>query len=343
MQVKKIHLAHLPWVYAITLIDCQGRRCCLAASELEGKGGDCLLIDAETYAVHTVWDGPGGVMSLIPVPGQTGAFLSIDEFYPVFKSENASINRTFLRFADGALQVEKEELCKLPYTHRITVLQEPDGLFLAAANLCASKQFVEDWSDPGGVHIGTYGSGAPLETVYQGLTKNHGMYTQTRPEGDILWIGAQEGILRCERRDGAWHSEFVLREETSDMWLADLDGDGEEELAVIQGFHGDTASILKKIDGSYQKVVTIPINFGHVVWCGDVLGQPSLITASRGGEMELALHAVNVVDGQFHLPTQILEKGVGATQIAVDAGEQEVRVYAANHETGDVVLYLLSR
>ena len=72
MQVKKRFLARLPWVYAITTLELEGRTWCLAASELEGGGGDCLLIDPDTGAVHTVWTGPGGVMSLVPIPGGGG-------------------------------------------------------------------------------------------------------------------------------------------------------------------------------------------------------------------------------------------------------------------------------
>ena len=59
MQVKKRFLARLPWVYAITTLELEGRTWCLAASELEGEGGDCLLIDPDTGAVHTVWNRAG--------------------------------------------------------------------------------------------------------------------------------------------------------------------------------------------------------------------------------------------------------------------------------------------
>lgn len=343
MKVKKVPLAKLPWVYAVTTLELGGKTYCLAASELEGEGGSALLIDPETGEVHTIWDGPGGVMSLVPIPGEDGAFLSIDEFYPVFKSEKASIHRTQLSFANGVLQVEKKLLCRLPFTHRITLLQEKDGLFLAAANLCSHKDYVEDWSHPGGIHIGTYHSdGVTLTSIYQGLTKNHGMYTEQRPDGDVLWIGAQEGIVRCWRQDGGWKTELVLEEETSDMWLSDLDGDGEAEIAVIQGFHGNTASILKWADGRLEKQVTVPIDFGHVVWTGQVLGRPSMITASRAGRMELALHTVRVEGGTFHLDTSVLDEGTGATQIAVDNRGDCVRVFCANHETGTVDLYVLS-
>lgn len=344
MQVKKIPLAKLPWVYAVTTLEIEGKTYCLAASELEGEGGSALLIDPDTGKVHTVWDGPGGVMSLVPIPGEEGAFLSIDEFYPVFKSEKASIHRTQLSFVNGVLQVEKTLVCRLPFTHRITLLREQEGLFLAAASLCAHKDFVEDWTHPGGVYVGSYGGGeVVLEPIYQGLTKNHGMYTEHSPAGDVLWIGAQEGILRCSRQNGVWNTEFVLQEETSDMWLADLDGDGVQEVAVIQGFHGNAASILKWNGGRLEKQVTVPIEFGHVVWCGQLLGKPSMITASRGGRMELALHTVAVEEGTFRLETVTLEEGTGATQIAVEDRGDSVRIFCADHETGDVDLYVLSR
>ena len=343
MQVKKRFLARLPWVYAITTLELEGRTWCLAASELEGEGGDCLLIDPDTGAVHTVWTGPGGVMSLVPIPGEAGAFLSIDEFYPVFQSEHASVHRTALSFEGGRLRVDKTLLCRLPYTHRITLLREADGVYLAAASLCERKDFVEDWAHPGGIYIGAYDpAGVRLEPVYQGLTKHHGMYTQPCPGGDVLWLSAQEGILRVRRQSGGWNTEFVFREETSDLWLSDLDGDGKEELAVIQGFHGDTVSILKSGPGGYEKQVTIPVHFGHVVWSGQVLGSPSLITASRAGDMELTLHRVTLQEGHIQLEPQILDRGSGATQIAVVSEHSRVRIFSASHETGAVDLYELT-
>ena len=343
MNIMKKHLADLPLVYAVSSIVIGGRDYFLAASELEGEGSDCLLLDPDSGRSWRLWSAPGGVMSLIPIPGEEGAFLSIDEFYPVFKSEKASINKTVLHLDGDAVTVTKTEVCKLPFTHRITLLREPDGLFLAAANLCNSKKFVEDWSDPGGLHICEYGEHAQPQTVLSGLTKNHGMYTQATPEGDVLWIGAQEGLVRCRRENGAWTTEFVTHDETSDMWIADIDGDGEDEIAVIQGFHGDEANVLKKDGNSYRTVCTLPIRFGHVIWAGDILGAPHMITASRGGEMELALHRACAQDGRLGFETQIIEKGVGATQIAVLYRAQSVLVCASNHETGTVDLYTITK
>lgn len=342
MNLEKRMLAELPLVYAVTSIHMNGKDYFLAASELEGTQSKCLLIDPQTGHCELVWDRPGGVMSLIPVPDRNGEFLSIDEFYPVFKSKNAAIYLTKLSFAGGNLHTDKKKLCNLPYTHRITLLQEPDGLFLAAANLCRSKEFVEDWSAPGGIHIGAYGAQVSLEEVYHGLSKNHGMYTQRTQRGDVLWIGAHEGLFRCSREDGGWKTERILDEEISDLWMSDVDADGEDELAVICGFHGNKAQILKRKDDAYIPMASIPLNFAHVVWLGTLQDNPYMITASRGGEMELAIHRIMCADEGYRLQTTILDHGVGATQIAVVSADSKTMICAANHETGTVDLYTLT-
>lgn len=342
MKIQKTHLADLPLVYAVSAIEIGGRDYFLAASELEGQGSLCLLLDPVTVRKDVIWEAPGGVMSLIPVPGEDGAFLSIEEFYPVFKSENASIHKTVLKVREDGLDIRKELICRLPFTHRITLLQEPDGLYLAAANLCNSKKFTEDWSDPGGVHIGPFGEQVTLTTVLGGLSKNHGMYTQPTPGGDVLWVGAHEGVTRYWREDGCWKHEFVIRDETSDMWIADIDGDGEEEMAVIQGFHGNTAKVLKQRGGLWQPIAELPIDFGHVVWAGRILGSSCLITGSRGGDMALTLHRVIPEEGGLGFESQRLEAGVGSTQIAVLHRENAEWICSANHETGTVDLYTIT-
>lgn len=342
MKINKTFLAKIPLVYAVSAITLGEKVYFLAASEQEGKGSLCLLLDPSTGKTDVLWEQPGGVMSLIPIPGQEGAFLSIEEFYPVFKSEQASIHRTQLSLDGGKVTVSRELLCRLPFTHRITLLEEPDGMYLAAANLCNSKKFVEDWSDPGGVHIGPYADPVKLEKIAGGLTKNHGMFTQKTAHGDVLWIGAQEGVSRYWREDGCWKQETVLAQETSDVWLSDIDGDGDAEMAVIQGFHGNSAKLLKRENGVWHTKAELEINFGHVVWAGTVLGDGCLITGSRGGDMALKLHRLLPGGEGYQFVSQTLDEGVGSTQIAVVDGEDYVWICSANHETGTVDLYTLT-
>lgn len=341
MQITKKHLADLPWVYAVTTISMDGKTYFLAASELEGKGGSCLLIEPCSGRVYTLWDMPGGVMTLLPVPGERGAFLAIEAFYPVFQSEQAVITKTVVDFTDNNVSVSKRELCQLPFVHRIALLHEPDGLYLAAATLCSSKKFVEDWSDPGGLYIGAYGENIQLEQVCSGLSKNHGMFVEAAAKGDVLWVGAQEGVLRCQRNAGVWQTEMFMQEETSDLCIADIDGDGREEMAVIQGFHGDAVRVIKKQGDACVTISELPVQFGHVVWAGNILGSMRLITASRGGKMELAMHSVVAAPEKLCFETTILDIGVGSTQIAVIDGVVSAEILAANHETGTVDLYRL--
>lgn len=342
MNVQKKLLAQLPLVYAVSAMTVEGRTCFLAASEQEGDGSLCLLLDPETGRKDVLWESPGGVMSLIPVPNQEGVFLSIEEFYPVFRSENASVWRNRLTMQEDHVTVSRELLCRLPFVHRITLLQEPDGLYLAAANLCSSKKFVEDWSDPGGVYIGRYGESVKLEKIAGGLTKNHGMFTQKTADGDVLWVGTKEGVSRYWQKNGCWKYETVVRDETSDMWISDIDADGIEEMAVIQGFHGNNARLLKQTAGAWDLKAELPIDFGHVVWTGQILGNSCLITGSRGGDMALKLHHILPEADGYRFETQILEAGVGSTQIAVAECGNGVWICSANHGSGTVDLYTLT-
>lgn len=342
MNIQKKLLAHLPLVYAVSAMSVKGHTCFLAASEQEGKGSLCLLLDPQTGRKDVLWESPGGVMSLIPVPDQEGVFLSIEEFYPVFRSETASVWRNRLSMENDRVTVSRELLCRLPFVHRITLLQEPDGMYLAAASLCTSKKFVEDWSDPGGVYIGVYGDRVELEMITGGLTKNHGMFTQKTADGDVLWIGSQEGVNRFWRENGSWKYETVIRDETSDMWISDIDADGIGEMAVIQGFHGNRARLLKWTAGAWSPMAELAIDFGHVVWTGTILGNTCLITGSRGGDMALKLHRILPEAEGYRFETQILEADVGSTQIAVAECGSSVWICSANHETGTVDLYTLT-
>lgn len=342
MHVEKRHLANLDMVYAVALTTINGREYCLAGSEKEN--GSVLLIDTEEGRVITLWDGPGGVMSLVPVEHEEGTFLSIDEFYPVFRSERASINRTKLTITDGGVRVEKTVLCRLPFVHRIALVSGMDGLYLAAASLCSAKKYADDWSSPGGIYIGKYDAGSEVELkpVYMGLSKNHGMFVESRDGRDVLWVGAHEGVVCCFAERASWHAKPVMDIETSDIWIYDIDRDGEAEMATIQGFHGNEVNLYKKMGGSYEKIACFPVRFGHVVWIGDILGRSALITASRAGDMALDLYMLSCSSNGLIAEKITLDTGVGTTQIAVSSDGKQARIYAANHETGTVDMYQIS-
>ncbi len=339
MEIQKKRIAHLDKVYAVAAVQIDGRDYCMAASE--NRDGTCLLIDIETEQCVTVWDGPGGVMSLVPVRGEQ-AVLSIEAFYPVFDSKESVICRTELTLDDGKLKAVKKKLCNLPYVHRIGVVYEGSRTFLVASTLCADKAYTEDWSQPGSFFAGEYKKGCPitLASLYEGLTKNHGMYIDETKGSPEIYAGATEGILHI-RKEGDWKVQLWNVGETSDICLADVDGDGTEEIAVIQGFHGGHIRLLKQQAGGFCCIGELPLQFGHVLWAGEIFGSLYLIGGSRGGDKELSLYRVERGEKPgFELVYR--DVGTGAAQIAVLRGKDKVRILAASHGEDAVDMYTLT-
>ena len=105
LDVKKTVLASgIPFLYAAAQVTIDGKRYYAASSE--NPGGKAILIDAETEERFPLPDGPGGVMTFIPVPGES-AMLSIEEFYPVFSSASAKIIKTELHRQDGVINAKR--------------------------------------------------------------------------------------------------------------------------------------------------------------------------------------------------------------------------------------------
>ena len=64
--------------YSIAPLTYQGKQHFLVAAE---KQDPCYLFDPEGNLEDKVWDGPGGVMSMVQVPGSDGQYLSTYKFY----------------------------------------------------------------------------------------------------------------------------------------------------------------------------------------------------------------------------------------------------------------------
>ena len=78
MNVEKKVIANLEKCYAISELTYKGEHCFLVSAE---KQGPCYVFSEEGKILETVWNEPGGVMTMTPVPGADGQFLATHRFY----------------------------------------------------------------------------------------------------------------------------------------------------------------------------------------------------------------------------------------------------------------------
>ncbi len=340
---KEQLIKNVPGLYAVGELRLEGERYYGAASE--NRDGKVFLIHADTGAVSELEGGRGGVMAVLEAEGEQ-AMLCIEEFYPVFDSATAKIVKVMLERRSGGWTVSGRKLvAKVPYVHRIAQLKEEDGVFIAAGKLCERKACSDDWSTAGSMEIGRYDPEAGVtsfERVQDGIYKHHAMFVRRREDGfDDLYYGGSEGAFLTTRENGAWVTKKLLSVPVSDLVCLDLDQDGKNEIAIIEEFHGDKAVLFKEKENGYERVLELPLNFGHVLWGGSFLGSPGLITGSRGGEKELILYrfASDTEKGLCVREKTVVDRGQAPAQITVyEAGENAV-IAAANHGAAQLTRY----
>lgn len=343
MHIEKTFRTDLTRCYSAGCTYIDGKAKLLLSSELEGP---TRLVDAETLAMETVCEGPGGVMSMIPIPGKNGDFLMVQRFYPVFQSKEAGI--AWCRpTADGW---ETREILKLPYLHRFDLFAVGDTVWFLGATLCTSKTEVDDWSDPGKLWVGILPK-TPEETmevypIREGLLKNHGYYRWNWQGEDAGFVTCNSGVyvVRPPRAgETDWRIDHILERPISDVAVLDIDGDGEDELLLLEGFHGDEITINKKIDGEYKVIWEYkekPIKMVHVAWGGLLRGVPTFICGTRKLDGGLFMVRYNKKTGGFE--TTEIEGDTGPANVCVVLGKDKDLILAANHRIGEGAVYTVT-
>lgn len=341
MNITKRKLAQLEMVYSVCPVQIGGKTHFLAATESHGK---CLLFSPPDWKTSVVWDGPGGSMQLVPFPGRERGFLAIQGFFPIFQSQHAAVVH-----AEAGNVLTKpwqvRRVLELPFVHRLGIVMVDSLPYIIAATLCGGKDFQDDWSKPGAVYAGVVPEDPSgkwsIQPVLQGVSKNHGMHVTNIDGRAVILITGQEGVfsIYIPREPGEeWRHERLIDYEVSDIYTADIDGDGVLEIIDIEPFHGDRLVIYKRLSGSWKAVFEMSINFGHVVWAGNILGKPAILVGSRGGAKELSLLCPKT-NGSFIMEPQVLDEHVGPTQVAVVSKQDCDLILSANHNMGEVVLY----
>jgi len=342
--IKKQTLAKLNKVYAVSTIQLGGCIHFLAASEGHDR---CLLFTSPDWEASVVWDGPGGCMSLVPVPEHEGALIAIQEFFPIFRSENAGI--VYVEVGKTITDPwHVKRVLDLPFAHRIAIVRVSKVFYLVAATLCGGKDFQDDWSKPGTVYVGPIPNNPSdkwlLKPILKGISKNHGMHVTTLNKRQVVMISGKEGLFMLqvpENLSSRWECERLLEHEVSDVYSFDLDNDGISEIVTIEPFHGNSLVVYKNMSKKWQPVFETSMDFGHVVWAGRILGESAIIGGFRGGSKELFLLCPKAPDLK-DFSRRTLDEGVGPTQIAVVHKQECDLILSANHGQNEVTLYRLT-
>ena len=343
MKFHKQKLVELHRCYAAGKITEGERQYPLFATE---DKGECCFFSGENYEKkNIVWSEPGGSMSVVEIPGKPGELLAVQNFFPTFRSENATV--VWCKRKDSG-EWDIQTVLKLPYIHRFDILQCGDVNYFIGATLCTSKTEKEDWSDPGKLYAGRLPDSPDepihLEIIKEGLYKNHG-YSR------VDWHGENAGLVTCEsgiylvlppagtRSD--WSIEQLMSTPASDVAALDIDGDGEHELATISPFHGNTLAIYKKQDGVYKQVYVYPVieDFYHVVKACTLRGVPTFIGGCRRGARELFYIQWNTNTNTFE--SGLIDKEVGPSNVEIIHLKEKDVIVSANREIGEGALYFV--
>lgn len=344
MKFEKKALINLDRCYSVGSITIDDDEKIIMATE--GHGG-CYIFDGENYDNRTtVWDGPGGTMCTVPIPNTNGEFLAVQNFFPTFQSEDATI--VWAKPKEEGWEIKT--LFNLPYVHRFDILSAGDKHYFIGATLCTSKKFKDDWSDPGKIYVGELPSDLnekiELKIIKEGLTKNHG-YCRTQWEGKMAGIfTSEEGVLVItppQSEDEDWKIEKIINRPVSDVAVVDIDEDGEDELLTIEPFHGNKFAINKKINGEYKVIYEYPkkVDFGHGIWGGKLRGIPTFLGGYRREEEELFY--IQCEDKEkLTFKAGTIDSKVGPSNIDVIYESDRDIIISANRQIGEGAIYFVT-
>lgn len=347
VNVSKRVIAHLTKCYSIAPLKYNNKNHLLVAAEKVDK---CLLFDEDGNLEDTVWSEPGGVMSMVQVPGSNGKFLATHKFYSPNDSKEAKI---VVVTPISKENWEVKTLVELPHVHRFDIVKRNGLNYLIACTLKSGHEFKEDWSMPGKV----YGAVLPddlsefneenqlkLTVLKDNMLKNHGYYRVEDKGVETSIISADCGVYQFippEKPDGDWTIKKLLDTPASDAVLIDMDEDGDKELAVLSPFHGNQISIYKKQNGKFEKVYDYEkkTEFTHAIYGGELCQKPVLVVGHRKGERNLIVFMYDKASGSYK--AQIIDEDCGPANVFKYFKDGKDIIISTNREIDEVAMYTI--
>ena len=345
MKATKKVIGQLEKCYALTTFHYDGIDHIAVAAE---KNNPCYTFDMEGRLCDTLWEGPGGVMTLTQVPGQP-ILLATEKFFSPNDSAEAKI--VYCHRVDGAWK--SEMLCSLPFVHRFGLLARGGHRYLIACTLKSAHAFEDDWTCPGRIWIAPFPDDVTqynadnqlaLTPLVSGLTKNHGFSIGRDGEDSFVMVASENGVLKVTPPAGPgseWETEELLNTPASDTLYLDFDGDGERELLVLSPFHGDTLTVYKRFDGRFEPVYhhTKKLPFLHAIWGAEISGRTYAFIGNREETRDFFALYYDAEKGGYVY--DMLDEGAGpANALCVRSGDTDL-LYATNRETDEIACYTL--
>ncbi len=338
MRVQKRFLGVIDKVYATAIMELRGEINYLVASE---GTGPCVAINGKNWTQDNIWTAPGGTQNIVPLPGTHDQFIATQEFFsPGFQAKECKLVHAVLR--DGC-KWSVRALMTIPYLHRFDIFVLSGKRYLIGATLCEAKSFTDDWSKPGTVYVGEIPPDVDgsfrLTPILEGVTKNHGFSRGSWKGREAYLISGVEGVFVLylpSKVDDKWEIEQILHHEVSDIATYDINGDGCEELATIEPFHGNRSVIYQRAGNKLVSIHEYGYEFGHVVWGGEILGRPGFITGGRRGSRELNWFQPG---DNGKLVQFTIDNTGGPSTIKVINHASSSKILAANRELGEAALY----
>lgn len=342
MKLKRLNTIALRKCYSVAAITYNDAQHIVVAAEKKDK---CLLFDLNGKLEDTIWDQPGGTMSLAPVPGENGMFLASQQMYAPDEAENAKI---VLVKPGLRNKWDIKTLVEIPFVHRFGILIRGERRYLVAATIKSSSEYEEDWRDPGKLlvcelpgNIESCCGKLTMTVLKDGLLKNHGFLQRHTADGDFCVISASEGVFKVSPPSGAgssWCIKLLTSDPVSDAAFVDFDGDGREEMITLSPFHGDSISIYKQTDDQYRCIYTFPerFEFVHSLWAGMLYGKPYAVVGHRKGASRDII-GITYADDCYRY--EVLVRDVGSANVLVYKNGNDECMVSANREIDEIAFY----